>query len=67
MSDLDPTARYALKIDPPAVLGWLLPTLNPDLAFTRWMDTEAIAYPGEPRRRCDTVAELTSRSHQSPP
>jgi hypothetical protein len=67
MSDLDPTARYALKMDPPATIAWLLPSLDPDLAFSRWLDTEAIAFPGEPKRRCDTVAELASRSGQSSP
>ncbi len=67
MATLDRTARFALKIDPPEVMRWLLPKLDPDLAFTRWLDTEMIAFPGEPGRRCDTVAELVSRSGQAPP
>lgn len=66
MSELDQTARYALKIDAIQILRWLLPTLDMDLAFTRWLDTETIAFPGEPRRRCDTVAELVSRTGSGP-
>jgi hypothetical protein len=67
MAELDQTARYALKMVPPEVIAWVLPDLDADLRFTRWLDTETIAFPGEPRRRCDTVAELVSRSGQSPP
>jgi hypothetical protein len=67
MSELDATARYALQINPPEMVRWLLPGLDPDLGFSRGLDTEAIAFPGEPKRRSDTVAELTSRSGQSPP
>jgi hypothetical protein len=48
-------------------LRWLMPKLDADLAFTRWLDTETIAFPGEPQRRCDTVAELVSRTGQSSP
>jgi hypothetical protein len=67
MAELDQTARYALKMAPSEALAWLLPDLDPDLRFTRWLDTEMIAFPGEPNCRCDTVAELVSRSGQSPP
>src|SRR3954452_9758701 len=67
MAELDQTARFALKVAPAEALRWLLPGLDADLAFRRWLDTEPIAFPGEPRRRCDTVAELVSRSGQSPP
>src|SRR5437588_1916685 len=67
MAELDQAARFALKIAPAEALHWLLPELDPDLTFTRWLDTETIAFPGEPRRRCDTVAELVSRTGQSPP
>src|SRR5947199_4544460 len=62
MADLDQTARFALKLAPAEALRWLLPRLDADLTFRRWLDTEMIAFPGEPRRRCDTVAELVSRS-----
>src|SRR5947199_8614987 len=67
MADLDQTARFALKLAPAEALRWLLPRLDADLTFRRWLDTETIAFPGEPQRRCDTVAELVSRSGQSSP
>jgi hypothetical protein len=67
MAELDQTARSGLKLAPEEPLRWLLPKLSPDLAFRRWLDTEMIAFPGEPQRRCDTVAELVSRSGTSPP
>ena len=67
MAELEQTARYALKVAPAEALHWLLPDLDADLAFTRWLDTETIAFPGEPGRRCDTVAELVSRSGKTSP
>ncbi len=67
MAELDQTARYALKLAPAEVVPWLLPDLDPDLGFARWLDTETIAFPGEPGRRCDTVAELVSRTGRSAP
>jgi len=67
VAELDQTARYALKIAPAEALAWLLPGLDADLGFTRWLDTETIAFPGEPGRRCDTVAELVSRGGRSAP
>jgi len=44
-----------------------VPTLDPDLARRRWLDTQMVAFPGEPKRRCDTVAELTSTTGSGPP
>jgi hypothetical protein len=67
MAELDQTARFALKVVPAEAIAWLLPRLDPDLGFRGWLDTETIAFPGEPGRRCDTVAELVSRSGKSPP
>ena len=67
MAELEQTARYTLKVAPAEALRWLLPDLDADLAFSRWLDTETIAFPGEPGRRCDTVAELVSRSGAAPP
>jgi hypothetical protein len=67
MPDLDATARHALKLRPPEPIRWLLPRLDVDLAYRRWLDTEMIAFPGEPKRRCDTVAELVSRSGTQAP
>jgi hypothetical protein len=67
MPELDQTARFALKIAPAESAAWLLPDLDRDLKTGRWLDTETIAFPGEPRRRCDTVLELLSESEQAPP
>src|SRR4051812_42801308 len=65
--DLDTTARYAIKLAPMQTLRWVEPELSADLDFSGWLDTEMIAFPGEPRRRCDTVARLLSRSGGEPP
>src|SRR5712691_11078080 len=67
MADLDATARYALKMRPAETVQWLVPGLDEDLGYRRWLDTTLIAFPGEPKRRCDTVAELVSRSGTEPP
>ncbi len=65
--ELDATARYAIQLAPEEVIRWAEATLSADLAFSHWLDTEMIAFPGEPRRRCDTVAELLSRTGRQPP
>jgi hypothetical protein len=61
MAELEQAAHFALKTVPAEAIAWMLPDLSPDLAFTR-LETNLIAFPGEPGRRCDTVAELLSRS-----
>lgn len=63
----DQTARFAIKQNPQEFLRWLLPRLDPDLSFSRWLDTQTIPFPGEPDRRCDTVAELVHSSGLAPP
>ncbi len=60
----DQCARYAVKLDPAGFLRWLLAGV--DLAFTRWLDTQTIPFPGGPDRRCDTVAEMEPLSHPGP-
>jgi hypothetical protein len=54
----DQAGRYVVKSDPEDFLRWLLPGLPGDVRFERWLDTHTIPFPGEPDRRCDTVAEL---------
>src|ERR1051325_10922809 len=61
MADLDKAARLTLNLAPREHISWLVPKLATELAFQRWRDTEMIAFPGEPGRRCDTVAELVNR------
>jgi hypothetical protein len=64
----DKAERYAIKrLDPTGFLRWLLPGLDADLGFSRWLETQAAPFPGEPDRRCDCVAELSSRSDSQPP
>jgi hypothetical protein len=67
VAELEQTASFGLKMAPAEALGWVLPRLDADLTFRRWLDTEGIAFPGEPGRRCDTVAELVSESGKGPP
>jgi hypothetical protein len=67
MAELEQAAHFGLKTVPAEAIAWMLPDLSNDLVFTRWLDTNLIAFPGEPGRRCDTVAELVSRSGTSPP
>jgi hypothetical protein len=63
----DQTARYAMKLDPAGFLRWLLEGVELELAFTRWLDTQTIPFPGEAERRCDTVAEMVRRDGLGPP
>ena len=63
MGQFDQAARYTAKLDPPAFLRWLLPGLDPALAFQGWLDTRTLPFPGEPDRTCDTVAELLEAAH----
>ncbi len=63
----DQAARYAIKLDPYGLLAWLLLGLGGRLVFNRWLDTQTIPYPGDPDRRCDTVAELIPPDQGEPP
>lgn len=67
LNHYDQAARYAVKLDANGFLAWLLPGLDPDLRFARWLDTQTIPFPGDPDRRCDTVAELVHASGLGPP
>src|SRR6185437_8001072 len=66
MAEFDQAARFAVKLDPVGFLRWLLPGLDTDLIFTRWRETQTIPFPGQPDRRCDTVAELAHASGAAP-
>ncbi len=63
----DQASRFAVKLAPAGLLHWRLPLLDADLVFARWLETQNVAFPGEPDRRCDTVAEMVSASGQQPP
>jgi hypothetical protein len=63
----DRYSRFAVKLDPDGFLRWLLRRPDPDLRFRRWLESQPAARPGEPERRCDTVAELQHASGRAPP
>jgi hypothetical protein len=54
----DKACRYLLKLDPVALLAWLLGLKPIEMAFVRWLDTRRLPYPGQPDRTCDTVAHV---------
>ena len=63
----DQASRFAVKVAPAGLLHWRLPKLDADLVFARWLETQHVPFPGEPDRRCDTVAEMVSASGRQPP
>lgn len=63
----DRYSRFTVKLDPDGFLRWLLRRPDPDLRFRRWLESQPAARPGEPERRCDTVAELQHASGRAPP
>jgi hypothetical protein len=54
----DQAARYLMKQEPAAMLGWLLGVEPGAFRFRRWLDARQARFPGEPDRTCDTVAWL---------
>jgi hypothetical protein len=54
----DKACRYLAKLDPVAVLAFLLGLDDADFEFIRWLDTRRIAFPGQPDKTCDTVAHV---------
>jgi hypothetical protein len=68
MNDYDTGSRYAiLHLDPEGFLVWLVPTTRGSRAWKGWLPTERITFPGEPERRCDTVARFESVTGTAPP
>jgi hypothetical protein len=49
------------KARPGAFFTWRASALGRRWTFGGWLDTRGIAFPGEPDRTCDTVAEFISR------
>ena len=58
MNDFDQAGRFEVKGNPRAHVGWLFPRASGVMRFARWMDSQCAPRPGEPDRRCDTIAEL---------
>ena len=67
MITFDVASRYAVKADAAGFLAWLLPDLEPRWRFRRWLDPQSAPRPGDPERRCDTIAELADAEQMSPP
>jgi hypothetical protein len=67
MAELEQAAVSAINLDPDGHIRLLEPNLDADLKYQRWLPTQMIAFPGEPDRRCDTVAELASQAQTQPP
>ena len=52
-------ARYAAKqVSPEAFLRHLLPKVFAHWRWIGWDDSQTVAFPGDPERRCDTVARF---------
>jgi hypothetical protein len=66
MNDFDQGARYAVKHGPDETRQWLFPRLKPSLKYSRWLDSQSAPRPGEPDRRCDTLAELVDEEGLMP-
>src|SRR5215470_14243365 len=66
MNDFDRAGRHAVKLRPAVLLAWLFLRLK-RLRFARWHDSQSAPRPGEPERRCDTLAELTDPGGTSAP
>lgn len=66
MGDFDRASRSAIKGAAPAFFRWLSPAFVEHFAFRDWVDTRTIAFPGEPDRTCDTVAEFAPITGEGP-
>src|SRR5262249_54382939 len=58
MNDFDQASRFQLKSYPQAHFEWLFPQASQVMRWSRWLDSQSAPRPGEPDRRCDTIAEL---------
>ena len=61
MGVYDQASHYAVKLDPEGFFAWRLPRFAAQFTFLGWLDVSTIAFPGEPNRICDTVAEFAPR------
>ncbi len=59
VNDFDQAARYAVRMDPDAFLGWVLTLPTEAFGFAGWLDTRGVAFPGGDDRTGDTVAHVT--------
>jgi hypothetical protein len=61
MNDFDQASRFQVKTYPEAHLNWLFPRTAQVMRWSRRLDSQSAPRPGEPDRRCDTIAELVHR------
>jgi hypothetical protein len=68
-NDFDQASRYIPRhLGETGFFRWLLgPDFTAAWRFTGWLDTQQIPFPGEPDRRCDTVAALERVAGDQPP
>jgi hypothetical protein len=62
----DQASHYTLKTEPDSFFLWRFPLWVSRFKFLGWADTSTIAFPGEPDRTCDTVAEFAPRDGSGP-
>jgi hypothetical protein len=58
MGVFDQASRFTIKGGPPGFFRWLAARFAERFAFRDWVDARTVAFPGEPDRTCDTVAEF---------
>lgn len=66
MGVFDQASHYLVKRDRDAFFAWRVPRFVARFAFRDWADTTTVAFPGEPDRVCDTVAEFAPREGEGP-
>jgi hypothetical protein len=62
MAEFDQAARYLIRRNPRGCCAWLSAPFVAAWTFRGWIDTSNLAFPGEPDRLPDTVAEFVSRA-----
>ncbi len=69
MNDYDKASRHAARLlDPAGFIRWLMGDLFAAAwRWVDWLDTQSIPFPGEPDRRCDTVAAFDRAAGDAPP
>ena len=68
VNDFDQGTRWAYKnLDSPRILQCLWRHAMRSRRFANWLDSTITGFPGEPERRCDTIAEFLSLNGTLPP
>ncbi|MBY0227655.1 MAG: hypothetical protein K2W96_00100 [Gemmataceae bacterium] len=66
-NDFDRAARRAVLDDPAGHTRWLLPHLPVGWRYRKPLPSQSAPRPGEPDRRCDTIAELVYEGGMAAP